>query len=251
VIIQSKLLSDFSTIRHGISTRLDGVSPELYGMQPAVGLAGNLSFSVGDGEKNVLENRKRFFGTLSIPLDRTAKPTQVHGEVVRKVSKPGEYESCDALITNKKNLFLVVTVADCLPILLYDPVTASIGVVHAGWRGSEMKILSKTVQVLSTEYGVLSKNLLVYIGPSAGVCCYEVGEEVAEKFDMKYLDKTKGAKPHLDLKRFNKDLLVKAGLPESNIEVSPDCTICKPELYHSYRHEKEKSGRMMGVIGVV
>lgn len=243
MLIRSKLLSAFPQLTHGISTRLGGVSPEPYGM--------NLSFSVGDDEKNVLENRKRFFGSLNIPLGRIAKPNQVHGDTVLSVTTSGEYDSCDALITNEKNLFLVVTVADCLPILLFDPVTNTVGVVHAGWKGSKLGILGKVVQVMNKEYRVMSKNLVVYIGPSAGVCCYEVGEEVAKEFDGKYLDKTKGVKPHLDLKQCNKDLLLEAGVQENNIEVSPDCTICKPELYHSYRRDKAKSGRMMGVIGMV
>jgi len=211
----------------------------------------NLSFSVGDEEKNVRENRKRFFAEVDIPLTRIALPKQIHSDIVRIVTEPAEYEACDALITKEKNLFLVITIADCLPILLFDPVTSSIGIVHAGWRGSEMRILSKVVRVLSSEFGVLSKNLLAYVGPSAGVCCYEVGEEVAEKFDMKYLDRTKGTKPHLDLKQFNKDLRLEAGIQKKNIEVSPDCTICKPELYHSYRRDKEKSGRMMAGIGMM
>ena len=210
----------------------------------------NLSFNVGDDPQNIIENRKRFFESVGIPDNSLAIPRQVHGDTVRRVTEPGRFESCDALLTNVKEIFLAVSTADCVPIFLVDPITKSLAAVHSGWRGSKLSILSKTVIALQNEFGTKVENLVAYIGPSAAVCCYEVGEEVAKEFDEKYLQKNQGRKAHLDLKQFNKNLLLEAGVHEKNIEVSPHCTICNPELFHSYRRDKEKSGRMMGVIGL-
>ncbi len=242
MIIKSKIFFQFPEIRCGISTRQGGISPEPFGM--------NLSFKVGDDEVNVRKNRERFFGSLGIGIDSLATTHQVHGDTVQLVESPGKFETCDALITNTKNIFLAVTVADCLPILLFDPVTHSVAAVHTGWRGSKLKITEKTVGVLSKEYGVSSKNLFAYIGPSADVCCYEVGDEVAQEFPKQFLKQGKNSKLHLNLKEYNRRLLLDAGIKDSNIEVSEHCTISQPELFHSYRRDGKYSGRMMGVIGI-
>ena len=241
--VRSRLLSSFPTIRYGISSRAGGVSPEPYGM--------NLSLHVGDKRENVITNRGRFFIPLGIGLDRLAVPRQVHGDTARRVQEPGTYESCDALMTNKPELFLVVTVADCLPIFLFDPMTKSVAAVHAGWRGSKLRILDKALRGMSAEFGTKASDLIAYVGPSAGVCCYEVGEEVASEFDPEFKERQDGKKPHLDLKRFNKQLLLESGVSEESIEISEYCTICNPELFHSCRRGGEKSGRMMGVIGLL
>ena len=243
MIVQSQLLSQFPELRCGVSTRQGGVSPEPYGM--------NLSFKVGDAEANVKKNRESFLGQLGIELDSLAMPQQVHGDTITSVNAPGQYDQCDALITNKAGVFLVVTVADCLPVFLFDPMARSIAAVHVGWRGSKLRTLEKAMRALSNEYGTESEHLLAYIGPSAGVCCYEVGEEVAQEFPKQFLERMNNAKPRLDLKGFNKNLLLENSVKESSIEVSGYCTICKPKLFHSYRRDGKSSGRMMGVIGMM
>jgi polyphenol oxidase len=242
-IIKSDLLFLFPTICHGISTRKGGVSQIPYSL--------NLSYNVGDNKFNVLENREKFFGKLGINNSKIAFTKQIHSDVVRMVTKPGVYESCDALITREVELFLVITVADCLPIFLYDSVTQSIGAVHAGWRGSNSKILEKTLTAMNKQFGTQCKNIVAYLGPAASVCCYAVGEDVAERFDKKYVKSINEKHSLLDLKQVNKDILLKAGVSEKNIEVSEYCTICNSDLFHSYRRDKTKSGRMMAVIGMV
>jgi hypothetical protein len=241
-IIQSKLFSNYQYLKFGISTRIGGISPEPFGL--------NLSFNVGDDPTRVNENRRRFFSALAIPIERLATPNQVHSAKVCLVSKPGAYESCDALITITSEIFLVVTVADCLPIFLFDPTAKSIGAVHVGWRGSKLRILERTIKAMETEFGTKRKNIITTIGPSARACCYEVGKDVANEFNDKLLRKSENKKYYLDLILFNRDILVDSGIQGNHIEISQNCTICSRSLFHSYRRDGKASGRMMGVIGI-
>ena len=145
-VIRSKLFSKYPELKFGMSTRLGGVSEGEFGM--------NLSFSVGDDEVNVKENRHRFFSSVGIGIEMLAIPRQVHGEVVRAVDGPGIFEQTDALVTNSCNVSLCVSIADCLPIFIFDPVTLSLAAVHSGWRGSCARILSKAIALMQKIYGV-------------------------------------------------------------------------------------------------
>jgi YfiH family protein len=243
VIIKPKIFACYPEISCGISTRKGGVSPEPFAM--------NLSYTVGDEHSNVMANRERFFGSLHVPIDRLAVPYQIHSDVVRNVNAPGRHDACDALITNTPELFLAVTVADCIPVLLYDPVTRSVGAVHSGWKGSKSKIVMNAIAEMRNAFKTKPQDLIAYIGPSASVCCYEVGEEVAGEFDPQFVKRRKGSKPYLDLKSLNTSLLLQAGVRATNIEVSEHCAICTLELFHSYRRDGKHSGRMMGVIGIL
>lgn len=171
-IIKSEIFAIHTEIICGVSTRNGGYSPEPYNL--------NMSTNVNDDQANVMLNRKRYFGELNISLNQLAIPGQIHSDVVNRVTKPGTYDACDALLTNIPNIFLVVTVANCLPIFLYDPQTKSVAAVHVGWRGSESRILDKTINKMSASFGTKANDLFVFIGPAAGLCCYEVGNEVAE-----------------------------------------------------------------------
>lgn len=242
-IILSEKFSKYNEIKFGFSTRSGGTSPEPFGM--------NMSFNVGDERLNVHKNREIFFGTLRIGLDELAIPRQVQGGLVKRVYEKGGYDACDGLITNSYGVYLTVSTADCLPVFLFDPVNKAVGVVHAGWRGSEMKIVSHAIALMKEEFETSPSDLIAYVGPAAGVCCYEVGENVAQKFDNEFVIRKHSRKPHLDLKLFTKEELKKSGAEETNIEISDYCTICRADLFHSYRRDGEKSGRMMGVIGWV
>lgn len=242
VVERPEIFSDHPEICCAVSTRKSGISPEPYGM--------NLSFHIGDGRSNVLKNRELFFGSLNIRLDRLAILHQVHGNTVRFARTAGEFDSCDGLITDASGIYLVVTLADCLPIFMFDPVSRSIAAVHAGWRGSKLRIVSAAIELWTEELGIQAKNLIAYIGPGASVCCYEVGEDLAGEFNDRFLKKSSGRKPHLDLKGLNRELLLEAGVIPKNIEISGSCTICQPELFHSYRRDGRQSGRMMGVLGL-
>jgi len=221
--------------------RYGGRSPKSYGM--------NTSFDVGDNPGNVEENRIAFLRQLGISPDQLAIPRQRHTATIKKITESGTYEECDALMTDIRDVFLSITVADCAPILLFDASKRVLASVHAGWRGTEKQILLKTILAMQQEFRSVPGDVYAFIGPSAGVCCYEVGEEVAEKFDSQFVVQRNG-KLYVDIKKANEAQLQRAGVPGFNIETHNDCTICKKESYHSYRRDRERSGRMLAVIGL-
>ena len=241
-IVHSKILTTFPDLIHGVSTRHGGVSPEPLGM--------NLSYSVGDAPENVKENRRIFLHSLGLKEEEVVFQRQIHGTKIRTVTMPGIHDACDALVTDTQGIFLAVSLADCLPILLYDPKRKAVAGIHAGWRGSKAEIVRLAIERMQSEFHSELKNLIGYIGPGAGVCCYEVGEDVAQQFPENYLSAGIKSKPRLDLKGFNKSLMISAGMDESQIEISEYCTICNESLFHSFRRDKERSGRMLAVIGM-
>ncbi|MBI5020189.1 MAG: peptidoglycan editing factor PgeF [Ignavibacteriales bacterium] len=242
MVIKPNVFSFDQKLVCALSTRVGGVSAEPFGM--------NLSYKVGDRIENVTMNRELFFKHMGIPLSSVAIPGQIHSDNIQIISESGEYPNCDGLITNSKNLFLVVTVADCIPIMLYDHRAQVCTAIHAGWRGTEKRILLKAIEILRSNYSTRISDLFAYLGPSARKCCYQIGEEVADKFDKKYIKHEKGTGLKLDLIGINVDILKEVGVEENKIEVAEYCTICNPSLFHSYRRDKDLSGRMMAVIGI-
>jgi len=210
----------------------------------------NISFRVGDADRNVQENRRRFLEGLGIAEEHLAIPGQIHSATVRRIETPGHVPECDGLITSVPGIVLSVTVADCLPILLADPVTRTVGAVHAGWRGTSAGIATRAVELLADHFGVRPSDVRAYLGASARSCCYEVGEEVAALFDEPAV-RVEQRKFYLDLRTANERQLLDCGVSPQNIESSPDCTISSPALYHSYRRDGVRSGRMMAVIGLL
>ncbi len=209
----------------------------------------NLSFSVGDDANNVEQNRKLFFRVVNADVSQVAFAKQCHSDVIQPVVRAGTYEACDGFVTTERSLWLAVSVADCVPIFLFDEKNAAVAAIHAGWRGTHKGIVRNGLRVLREEFGSIPADVLAFVGPSAGVCCYEVGEDVAEFFSNGAINRA-NRKVYLNLKEANKRQLVEMGVSEANIEVHPDCTICKPELYHSFRRDGERSGRMLGMIAI-
>jgi len=239
LVIKSYLLSQFDDIVHGISTR--------------VGSVNNFNFNLGNfsnsDEKLIQKNREAFFKILGIDKNRVVYQQQVHSDKFLFVNEPGLIKENDALITNTKNLFLVVTVADCIPILFYDAENKIVGVVHSGWRGTYSQILLKTVEHCKKEFNLSTEKTYFYFGPSICKDCFEVDEDVAVKFDQQFVSK-RGKKFLIDLPEINKTYLVDSGFSTKNIHISKLCTFEMSNLFHSYRRDKEKSGRMFGVIGL-
>ena len=242
-IIRSEILSRYRQIVFGMSTRNGGVSPG--------GLGLNLSFNVGDDKVNVIENRRRFFDALHIGLDELAFPMQCHSATVTPIVTWGGYEKCDGLATAELGVFIAISVADCVPIFLFDPVTRTAAGVHAGWRGSSSGIAINAVSLMGSEFGVKAQDLVAFVGPAAGKCCYEVGLEVADLFKAEFVTEGSGGKMKIDLGGSTVSALVSAGVSPTNIEQHKGCTIHENERYHSHRRDGVNSGRMMGVIGIV
>ncbi len=236
-IIRSKILSEYKELIHGVSTRT--------GCNRKAPFYFNLSLTVGDDPAIVEENRLAFFNELGISGSIVLQG-QTHSDNVTIVETGCFLENNDALITDKKNLALAVSLADCTPILIYDREKKVIAAVHSGWRGTEKKILLKTLQKLKEVFNSKPENLITYIGPSICQEHYEVGEEVAGKFDLKYVKNSDG-KYYLDVALCNYDMLTDFGVPEKNIDYSNLCTF-EENYLHSYRRDGNKSGRMLAVI---
>jgi hypothetical protein len=158
------------------------------------------------------------------------------------VSNAGE---CDALVTDKPGVALVVQTADCVPILLWAP--TGIGAVHAGWRGSAKNVAGSAIAALR-ELGIDSGAVRAWLGPSIGPCCYEVGGEVAARFAGDFVRAGCGGDFRLDLRAVNRSQLEAAGLAPENIAIHPACTKCGGAKYASYRRDGAASGRMIGLV---
>ena len=246
---------------NGFSTRLGGVSDM---PRDALSLAG---FN-DDRAENILENRRRFLklfpGEWSL-----AGCWQVHGADVRVVNtvdeaKPaegqlGETIYCDVIVSNANGVLAGVKTADCVPVLIGDPVTRAFAAVHAGWRGTLARAVVVGVEHMRQEYGAKPADLRVAIGASAGPCCYEVGAEVIDAFNEKFNDDglftpTRPGHAKIDLLKANTDQLMSVGVLPERIHVAPICTMCRTDLFFSYRKEKSvngKVGRLMAVVGLI
>jgi len=230
----------FPGLTTALSTRLHGVSPGNLGL--------NTGYTVGDSEENVRANRKLFFTAAGMDGKPLATAGQVHGAVVARAEGPGHYDRCDALITSVPGLFLGISVADCLPIVLIDPRRRAVGIVHSGWKGSGGKIVLRALEAMHECFGTRAADVHAYIGPSAGGCCYEVGEDVASIFPEDIL-LGGGGHLRLNLGAFNHAVLLRAGVPGGQVRLSGHCTIHEADLFHSHRRDGSRSGRMMAVVG--
>ena len=183
------------------------------------------------------------FGTRDSNLDQSgmASLKQIHSSVVLAAETPGGAGEGDALVTNLAGLALSVRTADCFPILLADPETRALAAVHAGWRGTDARIVQATLARMEAEFGSDPRNIFAAIGPGIGKCCYEVGEEVARRFGM-----TEAGK--IDLAVENRNQLMEAGVPLTHIEQVGGCTFCRAEKFFSWRRDRERAGRMISFI---
>jgi len=240
VIIRPNIFKQFTEIIAAQSTKLGGVTPSPFGM--------NLSSHVGDDAANVAENRRLLFESLGVPQDtKQVYQNQVHsGNVTVVDGDEGVVKENDALISTEANVLLGVTVADCTPILLYDPSSKMIAAVHAGWRGTEQMIALNTVRKM-IELGAKPDSIYAFIGACASGEKYEVGLDVATLFESKHTNDLGNGKFLLDIRAANLDQLLYAGVMRDCIEVSDLCTISDERL-HSYRREGKQSGRMLAVI---
>jgi len=237
-IIKSKIFKKYPEIVFGFSTKI--------GLQKKAPFYFNMSKSVTDDELSVEKNRKTFFCKLGLENTKICFQKQIHSSIVTRANQDYQLVESDALYTDKENISLVISSADCVPLFLYDPVKKIIAGIHSGWRGTVQRILEKTIKTLAVN-GTEPCNLIAFIAPCISAKNYEIGEEVANQFDSKYIRNSKN-KLMLDLKSANYDMLVSAGVLDKNIEVSGLCSYEETNLLHSYRREGKISGRAVGVI---
>lgn len=210
----------------------------------------NLGLSTTDDPQSIEKNRQIFFQSLGLTVEQSASAHQVHGEDVLLVEKPGRYDGFDALITAQPGIFLAVTVADCTPILVADPINRVVAGIHAGWKGTIAGLVHKTVLTMQAQYGSNPRHCLAYVGTCIDECSFEVDADVADHFSSVYKRwDTNRQKFFIDLKAANRDYLLETGIPSSHIEVSPFSTVLHNDIYFSYRKEKGQTGRMINVIG--
>ncbi len=221
----------------------------MIGSNPADKYRFNLSLNVGDKKERVLENREVFFNYLGFSTKDAVLQNQIHSDIIKVVDSAGNCAESDALITSKYSLLLVLTVADCIPILIYDKLNHVIAAVHSGWRGAESSILKKTLNKMHQLFNSVGDNLIVYLGPSISQLSYEVGNEVAVKFDNKY-KLISSNKIYLDIAALNYNTLTDFGVKPVNIQKSVLCTYQMKDLLHSFRRDGKKSGRAFAVIGM-
>ena len=180
--------------------------------------------------------------------DSIVLPKQMHSNVVAAVHGSRQSTQADGLVSNSKTPIGVVT-ADCVPILLYDPVSGIKSAVHAGWKGTLNEIAINAVDAIESEGGSRD-NLTVAIGPAIKSCCYDIDEERTQLFQNKFGLKTVNKidnKYYIDLQRINSNQLVSIGISLNQIEILEECTQCNPRRYYSYRRG-DRDKRMISYI---
>lgn len=207
--------------------------------------------------------------TATVGALRLVQVNQVHGRahvVVRTGEPPaaGERPEADILISNAPEAAVAVRAADCVPILIADRKTGAVAAVHAGWRGTCAGAAGAAVSALRAEFGARPEDLVAAIGPSIGVCCYEVGPELVDAFaaaghQRHLIDRWFTSTPpprgsrdrnplRLDVAGANRDQLLLAGLPEEQVHVAALCTAMHLDVLTSYRAEKAQAGRLVAAI---
>ncbi len=211
----------------------------------------NASLKTGNDSRIEAESRKLIFKELGILTEQIAFSDQIHSRNVSVAEKPGIYPGSDALATNKENIFLVIQTADCFPIFIFDPHKHAVAAIHAGWRGVKSGIIQSVISKLKSSFDLMTADLFVAIGPGLQKECFEVRSDVSKYFPDIYLAAHPDPdKRYLDLSGYIMHMLIDFGIPVDQIQNQGDCTMCQTDLYYSYRRDKEKSGRMIGLIGM-
>ena len=264
-------MKQFPGLTAGMTSRIGGVSATPYA-------ALNLGLHVADRPESVVENRNRLAAAVGVPLDRWVYGEQVHGCEVAVVGvtdrgsgtreRATELKGRDAFITNNRGTVLAALFADCVPLFFVDASSGAVGLAHAGWKGTASGIAAHTVQAMARDFGSKPANLRAVIGPSIGPCCYEVDDQVIAAMDAilvqvlppgaqiggkwagnGFYQPVSGKKFMLNLQQVNRQIMIKAGIIPSSIEVTERCTSCGTDRFFSHRKEAGLTGRMAAWIG--
>ncbi len=255
-MITYTLLEQFTEIIHFCTTRQGGVSEGNFG-------SFNISPYSGDNAENQAINLNRLAEKINLPNQSIIFPFQTHGNKVLIIDKDFINKKTsdkelllagkDALITNIPGVCIGVTTADCVPIILYDPIRKVTAVAHAGWRGTSKQIVQHTIHTMTKSFLCKVTDIYAVIGPSISLEAYQVGEEVYENFKSAGFPvfdifKTIDSNLHLDLWKANEWLLEQSGVPSTQIQISGLCTFYNNADFYSARKLGIKSGRMLSGI---
>lgn len=247
-------LAGLQGVSHGVFSRMGGVS-----LPPWKGL--NIGLGCGDNPDHVRENRCRMLDRLG--LARAVFLSQVHGDRIHTIKK-GQVNSdtlwdsttgdtrvpvtADGVITDEPGLGLVIQVADCQAVILYDPVARVVANVHSGWRGSAADILGKTVARMADEFSCRPENILAGISPSLGPCCAEF-LNYKDELPASFLKYKSAQRPFFDFWQASREQLTARGVKEKFIRTMGLCSVCHGDLFFSYRREKN-TGRFAAVVAL-
>ena len=246
------LCAESISVPHCFTTRHGGVSTGIYASL-------NLAMHRGDADENVEENYRRLGNALGFSAEDLVLTRQTHSDVVRRVGRGDcrgldhrNYPECDALVTDDPDVALAVFTADCTPILFYDPVTGAVGAAHAGWRGTASGIAARVAEGMAKNFGTDPQDLRCAIGPNIGFCHFETDADVPNAMTAAFGEEVspfirkQGDKYFLDLKQINALVLRRAGV--THIDISGDCTMCKPNQFWSHRVTCGQRGSQGAII---
>ena len=196
--------------------------------------------------KEIFSNRKEYFGKIGIKQESVVTIGSLHNNnvaIVKNTDAGKILKDIDGLITDRSDLFLSLTVSDCLPLYLFDPKNQIIGLLHCGWRGIEKNIVEEGIKKMINDFGSLPENILAGIGPGISKCHFEVGEDVAHRLGS--------TEKFVDLKDLINKKLLATGIKQNNVEISLECTFCLSDKYFSFRRDKPvRPQTMVAVIGM-
>lgn len=183
--------------------------------------------------------------------------TQVHGTAIARASAPlerwSELGECDALWSDREDVAIGIKIADCLPVTIVDARHGVLANLHSGWRGAAAGIVPRAFEALRSESSFSAEGARAWLGPSIRQCCFEVGDEVVDAFESRYgsvdefVDRNRGRKPHFDLAGLTRRVLLAEGVPDGGIFDSGLCTRCDGSMFHSYRRDGAKAGRVLAI----
>jgi len=223
--------------------------------------SGNKPRFTGDSEAIYSGFRKELAISCELDAGQFVFPRQTHSDrvvVVTSENFTNTIEDTDALITNEPGIFICVQTADCVPILLFDPVKKVVAAIHAGWKGTISKIAKKTIGQMTEKFGCNPADIVAGIGPSIHIHAYEVGPEVVEAVEASFSNSPALLKPsmnegraYFDLWEANQTVLMESGILEENIELMGLCSFEQSDLFYSARRDGTDTGRMVSGIRLV
>ncbi|MBC7452035.1 MAG: peptidoglycan editing factor PgeF [Cytophagales bacterium] len=234
------------TIKHLVSGRNPQFSN---GTVPGL----NFSFNVLDDPDRVTQNRTLIADIFGLTESPVIIPRQTHSDhigIITHETIHNVWEDTDALITNISHVIIGVLSADCVPVLLADPMKGVVAAIHAGWKGTAKEIVPKTIQQMQALFHSDPKDIIAGIGPSISSQCYEVGADVAVHFRASSKTEKDTGKSCIDLWKENETQLLQSGVPLQNISIAGLCTYRNPDLFYSARRDGLQTGRMASFISL-